>query len=305
MLFLVSDTASQDSTLDKSGPLLEEILPSVYKVTEKTIVPDEVHDIRKVVERWSQVNLILITGGTGFSPRDVTPEAIQPLLTRETPGITHLILQSSIAITPFAALSRPITGIKDKTMIITLPGSPKACKENMEAILKVLPHALDLLMDRSVKKFHAKVQQGDTDHVCTHKHDVEGHASQTGHSVPLDTPGSFMQPLSALKKMLIASSVVSRRARSSPYPIIPVQKALEIVADHAKVLNVINMPVSQFLPGYVLAEDVVSLEPVPGYRASTMDGYAVYGKGTLYFLYTLKYSHCIFVQRKMDLAFIQ
>lgn len=84
-------------------------------------------------------------------------------------------------------------------MIITLPGSPKACKENMDAVMKVLPHALDLLLDRSVKKFHAKVQQGETDtavqkptftgHVCTHRYDVEGHESQTGQSAPLDTPG--------------------------------------------------------------------------------------------------------------------
>lgn len=84
-------------------------------------------------------------------------------------------------------------------MIITLPGSPKACKEIMDAVIKVLPHALDLLLDRSVKKFHAQVQQGDTDktvqippstgHVCTHRHDVGGHESQTGHSAPLDTPG--------------------------------------------------------------------------------------------------------------------
>jgi gephyrin len=71
---------------------------------------------------------------------------------------------------------------------------------------------------------------------------------------------------------------VSRRARSSPYPLIHVDKALEIVSDHAKLLNVISVPVSQFLPGYVLAEDVVSLEPVPGYRASVVDGYAVHGE---------------------------
>jgi gephyrin len=122
---------------------------------------------------------------------------VKSLLTRETPGITQLIFSSSITITPFAALSRPITGIRDKTMIITLPGSPKACKENMVAIEKVLPHALDLLLDRSVKKFHAKVQQGETDikhvgHTCTHRHDAEGHESQTGQSASLDTPGLYL-----------------------------------------------------------------------------------------------------------------
>lgn len=165
-----------------------------------------------------------------------------------------------MTITPFAALSRPITGIRNKTMIITLPGSPKACQENMDAILKVLPHALDLLLDRSVKKFHTKMQQpAQSGHTCTHKHDREGDASHTGQSASLDTP-------------------VARRLRSSPYPLIQVEKALKIVADHAKLLNVISVPVSQFLPGYVLAEDVLSLEPVPGYRASIVDGYAIHGK---------------------------
>lgn len=74
---------------------------------------------------------------------------------------------------------------------------------------------------------------------------------------------------------------MSRRARSSPYPLVPVEKALEIISDHAKVLNVISMPVSQFLTGHVLADDVVSLEPVPGYRASMVDGYAVHCKSPL------------------------
>ncbi|KAG1062948.1 hypothetical protein G6F42_027302 [Rhizopus arrhizus] len=140
----------------------------------------------------------------------------------------------------------------------------------MEAVFKVLPHALDLILGRSVKKMHSKMQQpeqkmattiqsGGSGHVCTHHHDQEGHPSQTGVSASLDTP-------------------VSRRARSSPYPLIPVEKAHKIVAQYSNTLNVVSVPVSQFLPGYVLAEDVVSLEPVPGYRASIVDGYAIHGK---------------------------
>ncbi|KAI9478743.1 MAG: MoaB/Mog domain-containing protein [Benjaminiella poitrasii] len=271
---LVSDTASKDNSHDRSGPVLKEILTEAkYAVKEQAIVPDETHDIRKVVEAWADqqlLNVIILTGGTGFSERDVTPEAIKPLLTKETSGITHLILQSSLTITPFAALSRPVTGIRGKSFIITLPGSPKACKENMDAVLKVLPHALDLLLGRSVKKMHNKIQHqqksdvsaesttGDLHHHnCIHRHDVEGHPSQTGTSASLNTP-------------------ISRRARSSPYPLISVEKAHEIIAKHSNLLNTITMPVSQFLTGFVLAEDVQSLEPVPGYRASTVDGYAVH-----------------------------
>jgi gephyrin len=168
-----------------------------FSVKQQAIVPDEIHDIRKVLEHWSDqltLNLILLTGGTGFAERDITPEAVKPLLTKETSGITHLLLSSSLTVTPFAALSRPISGIRNKTFIVTLPGSPKACKENLEAIQKVLPHALDLLLDRSsVKKLHNQMQATTINsghgHVCTHQHDAEGHESQTGVSASLDTPG--------------------------------------------------------------------------------------------------------------------
>ncbi|KAI8375624.1 hypothetical protein EDC96DRAFT_456487 [Choanephora cucurbitarum] len=271
-ILTVSDTASKDHALDKSGPTLEEILQgSDYTIEQRAIVPDDKHDIRKTVEDWSDrlgLHLILLTGGTGFAERDITPEAIQPLLTKETPGVTQLLLSTSLAITPFAALSRPVTGIRNKTLIITLPGSPKACKENMEAVLKILPHALDLLLDRSsVKKLHDQMQGKDRPsatvvshhggHQCVHRHDAQGHVSQTGKSVSLDTP-------------------VSRRARSSPYPLISVEDAKAKISEFAKELNVITVPVSQLLPGYVLAEDVDALEPVPGYRASVVDGYAVF-----------------------------
>ncbi|KAI8641902.1 MoaB/Mog domain-containing protein [Parasitella parasitica] len=272
-ILTVSDTASKDNMQDKSGPLIRELFAAdaKYSVKEQAIVPDQVQDIGDIVKKWSDdvcVNAIVLTGGTGFSERDITPEAIKPLLAKETTGITHLLLSTSLAITPFAALSRPITGIRNKTLIITLPGSPKACKENMDAVFKVLPHSLDLILGRSVKKMHdqmqesqqkmaATIQSGGFGHTCSHRHDQQGHPSQTGVSASLDTP-------------------VSRRARSSPYPLIPVEEAHKIIAKHANTLNVISMPVTQFLPGYVLAEDVCSLEPVPGYRASIVDGYAIH-----------------------------
>ncbi|KAL9546030.1 hypothetical protein MBANPS3_006865 [Mucor bainieri] len=280
-IITVSDTAAQDSTHDKSGPLLNQLFvaDARYAVKQQAIVPDQTQDIADLVTRWSDVlaiNAIVLTGGTGLAERDMTPEAIKPLLTKETTGITQLLLATSLAITPFAALSRPITGIRHKTLIITLPGSPKACQENMDAVFKVLPHALDLILGRSaVKGAHAKMQQptehkmattvvsggggggAQHQHVCTHHHDQEGHPSQTGVSASLDTP-------------------VSRRARSSPYPLIPVDKAHKIVAHYSQPLNVVSVPVSQFLPGYVLAEDVHSVEPVPGYRAAVVDGYAVH-----------------------------
>ncbi|KAI8976236.1 MoaB/Mog domain-containing protein [Pilobolus umbonatus] len=248
-ILIVSDTADKDPAQDKSGPLLQQILSQHYQIKETRIVADEPIHIQQVIKEWTNcVHLIIVSGGTGFGNRDRTPEAIQPLLTRETPGITHLLLSSSLKITPFAALSRPVSGIRQSTLIVTLPGSPKACKENMDALLPVLPHALDQLSSK--KQTHQEWKQG---HTCVHRQESEGE----GVSHALSTP-------------------VSQRARISPYPLISIEEAKKRVKDHTSVLNTIHMPVSQFLYGYVLAEDVYSVEPVPGYPASIVDGYAVH-----------------------------
>ncbi|KAI8987723.1 hypothetical protein BDF20DRAFT_285905 [Mycotypha africana] len=285
-ILTVSDTASQDGRADKSGPLLKKILEASgrFNVKKDSILPDDLESIRSIIQNWAehdQPNLILTTGGTGFAERDVTPEAIKPVLDRETLGLTHLLLSSSISITPFAALSRPVTGILKKTLIVTLPGSPKACEENLGAIMPVLPHALDLLLAReTVKKQHseiqdrqisgvsnvraaAKIQSSSGQHTCSHhEHDLhsdEADIPQSGLSTPLETP-------------------VSRRARKSPYPVISVERAKEIIEENIKTLNIISLPVSQYLLNYILAEDVFAMEPVPGYRASVVDGYAVHAE---------------------------
>jgi molybdenum cofactor synthesis domain-containing protein len=91
------------------------------------------------------VHLVLTTGGTGFAPRDVTPEAVASVIERPAPGLVHVLLQSSLAKTPHAMLSRPVAGIRQRTLIITFPGSPKACRENFEAIAPALAHGLELL----------------------------------------------------------------------------------------------------------------------------------------------------------------
>ncbi|KAI9492942.1 MoaB/Mog domain-containing protein [Zychaea mexicana] len=265
-ILTVSDTSSIDATKDKSGPLLAELLTETrqYNVRQTAIVPDEPTPIKKTVEHWCDtmgVDLVLITGGTGFSPRDQTPEAVTPLLDRLTPGITHVLLASSVAVTPFAALSRPVTGIRKKTLVISFPGSPKACKENLMAILNILPHGMDLLKDQppSSSKKHSGHHHGHhhhhhKGHACVHRSDT--HGQHESRSVSLDAP-------------------VSQRARTSPYPIIPVDEAEKLVADNAHLTDIVSVRVSQQLLGHVLAEDVEAVEAVPGYRASIVDGYAV------------------------------
>lgn len=149
-ILTISDRAARGERADASGPLLRELvlggMPGAA-VTRAAVVPDEREAIREVVAAWcgEGLQLILTTGGTGFSPRDVTPEAIGTLIERGAPGIVHAILQSSLQKTPHAMLSRPVAGIRGHTLVITFPGSPAACRENFEAIAPALVHGLELL----------------------------------------------------------------------------------------------------------------------------------------------------------------
>lgn len=144
----VSDRCSQGLTEDKSGPLISEIIAPLAETAEYVIVPDERERISEALIRLCDETLsdvVLTTGGTGFAPRDVTPEATKAVIEKEVPGIPEAIRQKSLEITPRAMLSRATAGIRGKTLIINLPGSPKAVKESLEVILPVLPHAVETL----------------------------------------------------------------------------------------------------------------------------------------------------------------
>jgi gephyrin len=114
------------------------------------VVPDDAQQIQDAVTGWADsdaVDLILTSGGTGFSPRDVTPEAVKAVLDKEIPGFVMVMLQNSLRFTPKGILSRPVAGIRKQTLVVTLPGKPKAVAENFSAIEEVLPHALLLVRD--------------------------------------------------------------------------------------------------------------------------------------------------------------
>lgn len=142
----VSDKGSRGERKDTSGPGLEKILTGRgFKVAAAHIVPDQEEAIRETVRHWvdeEAIDLIVSTGGTGVSPSDVTPEAIRPLLDKEIPGIGEAMRQASLLKTPNAMLSRGIAGIRKESLIITLPGSEKAARENIEAVLPTLTHAI-------------------------------------------------------------------------------------------------------------------------------------------------------------------
>ena len=148
----VSDRSFRGERPDAGGPLVVEILKNAgYTVTETAIVPDEKGRIEAALRQWCDrepVDLIVTTGGTGFAPRDVTPEATMAVAERNAPGIAEAIRAYSMTVTKRAMLSRGVSVIRGGTLIINLPGSPKAVRESLEYVLDTLPHGLDILSGR-------------------------------------------------------------------------------------------------------------------------------------------------------------
>jgi molybdopterin adenylyltransferase len=121
-----------------------------WELVETSVVPDDIEAIQQTLIAWSdsqRIDVLLTTGGTGFAPRDVTPEATLAVIERLTPGLSEAMRSESLKVTPHAMLSRAVAGIRKRTLIINLPGSPKAAVENLLVVLPVIPHAVELLQD--------------------------------------------------------------------------------------------------------------------------------------------------------------
>ncbi len=145
----VSDRCYRGERPDRAGPLVAELLKGAgYQVVQTAVVPDERSQIERVLRETADigyVQLLVTTGGTGFSPRDVTPEATLAVCTRLAPGIPEAMRYASMQTTNRAMLSRAQAGIRHGTLIVNLPGSPKAAQENLEAVLPALAHGLEML----------------------------------------------------------------------------------------------------------------------------------------------------------------
>lgn len=145
----VSDKCSTGERVDTSGPAVAEMLREAgFEVVYTSIVPDERHEISAEIikcEYEVDSDLIITTGGTGLSKRDVTPEATRDVIDREIPAITQAMLYYSMQITPRAMLSRAVAGVRNDGLIINLPGSEKAARENLSAVIGVLDHALKMI----------------------------------------------------------------------------------------------------------------------------------------------------------------
>ena len=150
-ILTVSDRSSRNERLDVSGPALVKVIAAQgWEIKVTGIVPYEIDQIKEVLIDWADefgLDLILTTGGTGFAPRDVTPEATRQVIHKEAPGLAEVMRSSGLKKTQHAMLSRSIAGIRGQSLIINLPGNPTAAVENLEIVLPVLPHAIQLLQE--------------------------------------------------------------------------------------------------------------------------------------------------------------
>ena len=154
-VMVASDSRSANQREELAGPAAKEALEALgIGVVEIAVVPDEIEPIANKLKEWAgrdDVFLILTLGGTGLAPRDVTPEATREVIEREAPGIPEMLRAKSLEITPHAALSRGIAGIRGRTLIVNLPGSPKAARESIGFLASALPHALETVAGLAVE----------------------------------------------------------------------------------------------------------------------------------------------------------
>ncbi|KAJ4300191.1 hypothetical protein N0V88_002860 [Collariella sp. IMI 366227] len=259
-ILVVSTTAANDPSTDAAEATLRDVFEQDgggrWEVTETKIVSDVTTQIQRQIMLWTDaadpVNLVITTGGTGFAVADHTPEAVSVLLHKQAPGLIHAMLASSLAVTPFAMMSRPAAGVRNKTVIITLPGSPKGARENLQAVIKTLPHACLQAAGANSRALHSggvkKLEQ--EAHISTkppHSHHSDAHTCSHGHghvtrhtTTPLKRPhlGPPPPPLLAL-------------------PLIPVPTALSS-SPNTPLPTTTLLPVTPSLTGHVLASDIVS-----------------------------------------------
>ncbi|UJR36001.1 hypothetical protein I4U23_028741 [Adineta vaga] len=257
----VSTSCYEDPIRDQSGPALIKYMAEKPNDTvhwihlASTVVPDNQNHLKETLFKLCDElvpSLILTTGGTGISPDDVTPEATREVITKEIPGMSQTMISKSLAITPMAMISRPVCGIYQKTLIINLPGSSKGCVECLDFVYPILRHAIDLIQDKrtEVSVTHSLMQQKTErkHHSCGEHYHYHHHHAETR------------------KK--------GERLRQSPFPMIPVDDAMKIIFEQAKKMPIIDKSLTECL-NYICAEEIVAKEPVPSFRASVKDGYAV------------------------------
>ncbi|KAJ3866953.1 hypothetical protein EV359DRAFT_35540 [Lentinula novae-zelandiae] len=319
--YAVSDrgsAANSDPSYDKSGPAIQEILAAYPAVlcTDHAIVPDDIQTIKDAVMKWvddEETDWIVTTGGTGFGPKDRTPEAVTPLLTRPAPGLVHLLLSSGLRHTPMAALSRPVAGTiasrsssmnsdqnpdRDassvsesghETLIITLPGSLKAVRESLSVLLDsgAIVHAVELMKggdgSGSGQGVHGALEPESPyghghghRHHGGHRHDHDHGHGRGGRPFHSESPNHHHHHHGNHRILSHdPSEAVSTRHRTSPYPQVSFKDALDIIHQSVDPLPIVTLPVNAFLRGHILAEDVYASADYPPTKTTSVDGYAL------------------------------
>jgi len=254
---------------DLSGPKVIEMVSNFFKKifwsfsTSTGLIDDEKENIKQILLEWTDkkcLELIFTTGGTGFSKRDNAPEATREIIQRETPGITMAMFSESWKKTPHAILSRAISGIRGRTLIVNLPGSPRAVEEILSVLLPALPHGLDLLRE-----------------------DQEA-SKQSSHQTVVSQLPASIKPSKAIENTNDHTKTSCHShshhpqdgavRRKSPWPMIPIPEALSIVFQHAWILPDCTVSLERSL-GCISAQDIKAKEPIPPFPASVKDGYAV------------------------------
>ena len=158
VIITVSDKGSKGEREDKSGQVIKEMITEINgDIVDYKIIPDEraiIKEEMKIIADSDKADLVLTTGGAGFAERDITPEATAEIIEKEVPGIPEKMRMDTVKITPMAALSRAKAGIRGKTLIVNLPGSPKAVRECLESIIDILPHGVDILRGNVTEHNH-------------------------------------------------------------------------------------------------------------------------------------------------------
>ena len=152
-ILILSDLASKGEREDRSGPAVRQILENHgWQVTALETLPDEFDPIRDRLITWTaseDCDAIFTSGGTGLSSRDVTPQATRSVIETEVPGLAELMRAEGTRSTPLAALSRAIAGVRNRKLIVNLPGSPRGARESLESIIRIIPHAIDQIQGRT------------------------------------------------------------------------------------------------------------------------------------------------------------
>ncbi|XP_068623468.1 gephyrin [Battus philenor] len=244
----ISDTCFKNTSGDTSGPAIHDILNKIYPKVINLIIPDEKNIIEETLKKYcnEKFDLIITTGGTGLSIRDVTPEATKAVIEREIPGISIALTVASLKKTPMAMISRTVSGIRDKTLIINFPGSRNAVLECIEIVMPILDHAVDIIKNDTpkIKNIHSSMI---SNYVCPHK--------RISSSVDI--------------------SKVALRPRESPFPMLEMVEAFKIIdSTMSQWMGSLEMVEIQNSIGFVMGESLLAKEPMPPFPASIKDGYA-------------------------------